>query len=66
MILDWDMGQALFYQRLNMQELTECQKTINYCKGLVEVDKFNNFLNNEKNFKKNERFKPQNLSSIYT
>ena len=50
MILDWDMGEALFYQRSNMQELTECQKTINYCKGLVEADKFNNFLNNEKKF----------------
>ena len=41
-------GEALVYQRLNMQELTECQKTINNCEGLVEVEKFNNILNNEK------------------
>ena len=41
-------GEALVYQRLNMQELTECQKTVNYCEGLVEVEKFNNVFNNEK------------------
>ena len=41
-------GEALVYQQLNMQQLTECQKTINLCENLVEVDKFNNLFNNEK------------------
>ena len=41
-------GEALVYQQLNMQELTECQKTVNFCEGLVQVDIFNNIFLNEK------------------
>ena len=41
-------GEALVYQQLAIQQLTECQKTINFCEGLVEVDKFNDLFNNEK------------------
>ena len=41
-------GEALVYQQLSTQELDECQKTINYCEGLIDLDKFNLYLNNEK------------------
>ena len=42
-------GEALVYQQLTMKQLTECQKTINFCEGLVDVDKFNDLFINEKN-----------------
>ena len=41
-------GEALVYQQLSMQELVECQKTINYCEGLINIEEFNTYFNNEK------------------
>ena len=42
-------GEALVYQQLAVNQLDECKKTINNCEGLVEIDKFNDFYNKEKN-----------------
>ena len=41
-------GEALVYQMLSVMQLNECQHNINSCEGLVEVDKFNEMLDNEK------------------
>ena len=41
-------GEALVYQQLSVQQLIECQKTINLCDKLVDIELFNNLLNNEK------------------
>ena len=41
-------GEALVYQQLSMQELVECQKTINYSEGLINIDQFNTYFNKEK------------------
>ena len=41
-------GEALVYQQLSLKELTECQKTIYSCGGLVDNNNFNNMLESEK------------------
>lgn len=41
-------GEALVYQQQSIINLNECQKTINLCDKLVDVDQFNFFLINEK------------------
>ena len=41
-------GEALIYQQLFLKQLTECQKTINSCGGLVDNNNFYNMLDSEK------------------
>ena len=44
-------GDALVYQQLLVNQLHECQKTINLCDNMVEVESFNNLLSNEEKIK---------------
>jgi len=44
-------GDALVYQQLSVNQLLECQKTINLCDNMVEVESFNNLLSNEEKIK---------------
>ena len=41
-------GEALIYQQQSVIQLDECLKTINLCGELVEVNKFNEIIDNEK------------------
>ena len=41
-------GEALIYQQQSVIQLDECLKTINMCGNLVEVEKFNDYMANEK------------------
>ena len=40
-------GEALIYLQLSIQQLKECQKTMDSCEGLVDIESFNNALNND-------------------
>jgi len=44
-------GDALVYQQISVNQLHECQKTINLCDNMVEVESFNNLLSNEEKIK---------------
>ena len=41
-------GEALIYQQQSVIQLDECLKTINMCGNLVEVEKFNDYITNER------------------
>ena len=44
-------GEALVYEQLSVNQLHECQKSINLCDNMIEIESFNNLLSNEEKIK---------------